>query len=279
MASKQAATSPKPKLDKERLKEKAKDHAKDGASVFGLFKRSQCHSRSLTPQIDAHVTQDNSTNSALPPEPIPEAISAEAHPSTVLHASPEQRVSATLSALKAQYALLLKALQTVSHHDTLSRHEAPALPTTVEEGNDEIEPQKRVPSPSARESKGTSITSLSDEWFDAPDGLGSGAQEFILADEKEDTESRITRTESPLTVYDEIESDSEEEVQVEMLLRGHRQEPTEDGLRFIVRRTELPAGPVGDEGSLFAILKQNVGKVPSIPTFYVADLQLICIMS
>lgn len=30
---------------------------------------------------------------------------------------------------------------------------------------------------------------------------------------------------------------------------------------LIVRRTRLPCGPVGDEGSLFAVLKKNVGKV------------------
>lgn len=31
--------------------------------------------------------------------------------------------------------------------------------------------------------------------------------------------------------------------------------------RHTTRRTELPSGPIGDEGSLFAVLKKNVGKV------------------
>ncbi len=41
-------------------------------------------------------------------------------------------------------------------------------------------------------------------------------------------------------------------------VRTHQQDPTR-----IVRRSELPATTTSDEGSLFAILKNNVGKVCS----------------
>jgi hypothetical protein len=37
-------------------------------------------------------------------------------------------------------------------------------------------------------------------------------------------------------------------------------DPT-DGTLQVMRRSQLPAPPVGDEGSLFAMLKKNVGKV------------------
>ena len=53
-------------------------------------------------------------------------------------------------------------------------------------------------------------------------------------------------------------TDTEDEVRVEESQLVVT-ESTEQ--KAIIRRTQLPSPPVGDEGSLFAVLKKNVGKV------------------
>jgi len=178
-----------------------------------------------------------------------------------------------LDTLKAQHAILVKSLQTLSYLETQSRHGSP-LPTTLEEHGDDLNARQRFPTPSSKSLKRTSTSpSISDaslnEWFDASDGMEDGAQEFFLdvetpPGEKDGLGSKLTRTESPVNTTDQdSESESDAEEVEKALTQEHRREPTEDGLQFVVRRAKLPSGPVGDEGGLFAILKKNVGKVCS----------------
>ena len=56
------------------------------------------------------------------------------------------------------------------------------------------------------------------------------------------------------------ESDSDDEFE-EPPERPSIQSTKTEGQRAIVRRQALPSGPVGDEGSLFAVMKKNIGKV------------------
>lgn len=111
-------------------------------------------------------------------------------------------------------------------------------------------------------------------WFDAPEP--EGAEEFILdASPGDEGENGIldegVQPNSPTSQSDNVSSsdattdadtDAGSETEAE---NTPETAPTSPAMsqeeRQIVRRTELPSGPVGDEGSLFAVLKKNVGKV------------------
>lgn len=105
------------------------------------------------------------------------------------------------------------------------------------------------------------MTDLSDslpvEWFDAEDNFG---EEFSLEDpspEEEKVQLVLQSRKSSLNEDGSASSDEEDHIPLK----------TNNDLssypRQAVRRTRLPSGPVGDEGSLFAMLKKNVGKVCS----------------
>jgi len=105
-----------------------------------------------------------------------------------------------------------------------------------------------------------STSSLNDsahiEWFDAEDGVG---EEFVLDDPTPDEEKERLVLHSETTSLHQSESSEEE---------GFPPPPRDSDPSMsasqVVRRTCLPSGPVGDEGSLFAILKNNVGKVTGL---------------
>ncbi|EIM83378.1 uncharacterized protein STEHIDRAFT_123815 [Stereum hirsutum FP-91666 SS1] len=135
-------------------------------------------------------------------------------------------------------------------------------------------------------------------WFDAPDLEGEGAQEFMLdVTPPEDDAGRAdgegeghgTKGSNATIIIDDGKSsiypgDSDasdtdsEKLEVEDVpggeVVGETQTPVRKGdvgggvgskkeketLKPVVYRTQLPTGPVGDEGSLFAVLKKNVGK-------------------
>jgi hypothetical protein len=97
-------------------------------------------------------------------------------------------------------------------------------------------------------------------WFDASDG----ADEFFL--DADENESSVART------LDEKHSDGEEEEEGEDVVDGESSEDEPEAVAplesspsaipssAVVRRTKLPAPNTGEEGSLFAVLKKNVGK-------------------
>jgi hypothetical protein len=159
----------------------------------------------------------------------------------------------------------MKSLQTLSYLDTQPHLGSPFSSTPEEATRLPGEPQP-ISSSTTRPSKSGSFSSdpSVNEWFDASDSLGDGAQEFVLdvetpPPEKEDLYAvDVTGSAS---CADQDGSDTDDELDVEMALSPrHKRQATEDD--HIVRRTKLPTGPIGDEGSLFAILKKNVGKVP-----------------
>lgn len=64
-------------------------------------------------------------------------------------------------------------------------------------------------------------------------------------------------------MYPESEASDtdEDEEHVQASLDDRRANASSLDSKQVVRRMLLPSGPVGDEGSLFAVLKKNIGKV------------------
>lgn len=195
---------------------------KDGATKFGIFKRSSHHA----------------------------ALENNVEP------SPFQRIQEALTTLKEQHTALSRSIHTWTQIDATI---ATALPIAEEE---EDHRSAKFSIPTVRRSKRTSgSTSISDlsEWFDAESGLNDGAQEFVVDADTADP-SRILPDENKSTTQADDTSSVDTDVEVEI------PEPTHRALQ-VDRRTQLPSPAVGDEGSLFSLLKKNVGKDLSMITF------------
>jgi hypothetical protein len=182
-----------------------------------------------------------------------------------------ERVLSALQTLKAQHAALLKAVQGFTLESNQSSVQGSPLPFTAEEEeqteNSELSPW--LTTAMSRKSHRTSVaTTISDsvhEWFDALDG----AEEFVMdmqTPEGTEQPSRMFTNESRSSLDQQDASSVDTDVDVNI-------PPSEDtrivspppGGQQVIHRTQLPAPPVGDEGSLFAILKKNVGKVKEDP--------------
>ena len=179
------------------------------------------------------------------------------------HALPDslQDLRTKFDALKAQYDLLVSAMQHPLHDSTQQRHSP--LPYTAEEEEEATTAHsQRVNTPIARTSMRDSVATISDsfvEWFDAVD---DGPEEFII----DDTNAASEPPSRMLSVVNDASADNSSiDTDYEEALAIPTVEPTDDsvlvGQAHVVRRTQLPTLPPADEGSLFAILKKNVGKV------------------
>jgi hypothetical protein len=150
------------------------------------------------------------------------------------------------------------------------------LPSTAEEAESaykcsrELQSSARFGAPFTRKSTRTSIaTTFSDgttsrEWFDTYDG---GEEFFLEADGPspldEKTEAEVVEGGSRSSLGGSTDAEEEDVVAAEVLAESEEVaeiDPVEKA-QHVVRRTELPSEPVGDEGSLFVLLKKNVGKV------------------
>jgi hypothetical protein len=171
-----------------------------------------------------------------------------------------------LDTLKTQHATLLKSIHTLALLDVGQSVRGAPLSITEEESS---EPLTYSPSPSfstphsrKRTSVLTTTTSESvNEWFDA-----DSAEEFILDIPPAQLDSRQP---SKIMSNDSRSSLGGSSVDTDIVGEPSRvpsESPTVIELE-VARRTHLPAAPVGDEGSLFAILKKNVGKV-GLCTFF-----------
>ena len=180
------------------------------------------------------------------------------------------RINLALESLKAQHAALLSSL----HGDTT----APMVKSSPLLATNESKPEDLLPTSrfsvafTRRSKRASSVSSLSDgapvEWFDAQDDVG---EEFLLEEPTPDEERGQPNLPSGSLSYKEYESASSEDEET----APHKSRTVSGpGLpaRQIIRRTRLPCGPVGDEGSLFTILKKNVGKVCR-PSTRPADLE------
>jgi hypothetical protein len=112
-------------------------------------------------------------------------------------------------------------------------------------------------------------------WFDAEEP--DGATEFIM---ESDTVPSNSNSRLLDDLQEEVGHDSGDDTDEESERNGEHTSTTtakdtssvrskstsmtsapKQQHREVVRRTQLPSGPVGDEGSLFSVLKKNIGKV------------------
>ncbi|KAI0936144.1 hypothetical protein AcW1_000457 [Taiwanofungus camphoratus] len=264
-----SSNSYRSKSDKDR-RENGKEH---GGSVLGIFKK-------VTPHHHQHTTHDSATAS----------ISSDCSNSS--STSSYHRIQAALDALKHQHSALLKSFP-ISSHPSIDTSIPPShgahLSTTAEEDD-------RTQTPTTNRSAGGKITKRmsgfssnsggeSSVWYDAQDGedegegedeselVAEGGEEFVLDPSPEEetkgsqlfdadrqsatnTETASSATSTEVAAEDSDDSDESEAEQAEDILAS----PGSPSHQEVVRRTQLPSGPVGDEGSLFAVLKKNVGK-------------------
>lgn len=191
--------------------------------------------------------------------------------------SPMQRLQLALDSLRHQHAALTKSFSTMNHVDssTPASRGSPLLPTTAEEATFSS-PQSSFSTIGKVSSRMSAYSAHSDGsvWFDAPEY--DGAEEFVLdpTPGEEGQGSQLSYLESP-TRMEEEEEMTETESGSEETHEGPQRAATPTvgppNEVAIVRRTELPSLPVGDEGSLFAVLKKNVGKVCRA-VLYVANI-------
>lgn len=183
----------------------------------------------------------------------------------------QQRVEEALDAMKIHYALLLRS---ANHHphtpfDQSQSSLSSPLPTTAEE--DETYATRRPHSRTSvraasramkRASTGTSISDA--EWFDAMEG--DGPEEYVLDSQGADgtsTEppSRILTNDSRSSLGQDHSSNGDTDFGEPEPGTPHPSNADRPYNLHVVRRAVLPSPVVGDEGSLFAVLKKNVGKV------------------
>ncbi|KAJ6627191.1 oxysterol binding protein [Mycena sp. CBHHK59/15] len=197
----------------------------------------------------------------------PSIHDSETHPTESNHSAekmPIQRVHDALEVLKNQHATLQKSIQSLVLLDPQSMRGSP-LPLTAEEPEERptanSSPSATFTIPLARKRTSVLTTTTSEsinEWFDADSN--EGAEEFIL-DIPPQLDSRQT---SKIVSNDSRSSLGHSSVDTDIVEEPSRkpsESSTVDGAAVqVIRRTHLPAPPVGDEGSLFTILKKNVGK-------------------
>ncbi|KAI0321105.1 Oxysterol-binding protein-domain-containing protein [Amylostereum chailletii] len=222
--------------------------SKDNGSKFGIFKKSH----------HAHPS---------PPSSPDEKGS--------LQFTPYDHVQTMVGSLKAQQSALAKMLSAMSNSDAAH---GSSLPTTAEEARDRSATPTRhstLPVFTYQKNRGSVVASISDGdsvWFDAPEGEPEGAEEFLLDEPSslgamESLGSRLTNTDSHSTIYAGSQASDTDEEEQEVRASLEVEEAPSGSSVEVARRTSLPSGPVGDEGSLFAILKKNIGKDLSSITF------------
>lgn len=216
-----------PSLKSKSEKDKHHHHPKD---VFNMFKKS-------------HQVNEDGT---LPKSNLDS-------PSNIRF----QQINIALASLKSQHAALLKSLA----HDVTAPPTArgsPLPPTTEEKEEEPLSPSRFNTALSRRSNLAISMSSLSDsahnEWFDAEEDLG---EEFFLDVPNLDEERELVVPQSETSSLNQTTSSDEEDHSLPL---AHDTDPSVNAARQVIRRTRLPSGPIGDEGSLFAILKNNVGK-------------------
>ncbi|THH08730.1 hypothetical protein EW145_g2510 [Phellinidium pouzarii] len=166
-----------------------------------------------------------------------------------------------LQKLREQHGALSELFSVMSSGYVLSR----SPPQRINDENGTPSQIVRVPHlwqsmNTLQRSSMSTITDSASIWFDAEE---FGAEEYVVRDDQGDEDSSIVRN-SPKTQgdsnlsRDEESEASEAEVDDDPLTVDDTPEEKLDSP--VNRRTRLPERPNGDEGSLFAVLKKNVGQ-------------------
>ena len=166
-----------------------------------------------------------------------------------------------MNALKDQHVLLARAVSSISYNDAPSASLASSLvlPPRVEEGEEEPHAASPTPSPTPQfKSERASVATSTSEsfWFDAPE-FGDGPEEFLLESTGADDQGPDSK------IMDSNDRDDSGSVDTDIEEETPKHEPTElpSDPSQVTRRAQLPSLPPADEGSLFTVLKKNVGKV------------------
>ena len=184
------------------------------------------------------------------------------------------RLHAALNTLKEQHLSLAKAVSSISYTDAPSSSLASSLvlPPRVEEGEEEPHAESPTPgsTPGFRSERASVATSTSDSfWFDAPE-FGDGPEEFLLEPTGGDDHGPDSR------IMDTHDRDDSNSVDTD-IEETPKHEPTElpSDPSQVTRRAQLPSLPPADEGSLFTVLKKNVGKVRFVSLRRSANTHLV----
>jgi len=189
------------------------------------------------------------------------------------HLNIYQNVQSALQTLRSQHAALVNLLQSHPSSEPSLATSRIALPNTVveEEHPETIPAQWKPSSPSLsftafkhshphRTSYASSAGDSIHEWFDAEDG-----PEEYFVDEPNHLEAQPSTTTTLFDSRSMLEESDGSSVDTDLDGNDDPRRSSENGT--IVYRSQLPALPSEDEGSLFAILKKNVGKVPPMSLY------------
>lgn len=163
-----------------------------------------------------------------------------------------QEIRTKFDGLKAQYIALMKVMQSSMQETALATSFLPVTPKDVSVKRAPTTTSVSATRRSVRNSIATSASESFVEWFDAED---EGPQEFTM-----EIEPEVELVSPPVPVDDDNSSVNTEIVNLEQLASPVPEIFIQDTLQ-VVRRTQLPCLCPSDEGSLFTILKKNVGKV------------------
>ena len=170
-----------------------------------------------------------------------------------------------MNTLKEQHAALARAVSSISYTDTPSTSLASSLvlPPRVEEGEEAFHTESQSQTATStslfrsRSNRASVSTNTSDSlWFDAPE-FDDGPEEFLLEPTGVDDHGPDSRIVDPNDREDSISIDTD----IDEETPKHKAVELPSEPSQITRRTQLPSLPPADEGSLFAVLKKNVGKV------------------
>lgn len=192
---------------------------------------------------------------------------------TSLHSTsssyPYDRMLALIDTLREQQHQLMTALTHLATFQVLGHRHVSPLQSKIDE--DVTTPTTSTPalwhsggSSHIRTSFSStwSNTDGSSVWFDAIEGDELGAEEFVVAeqDDQGEDDSVAGAAATGAETSNDMDRSEESEVEADISIDESPDEQCHSH-QYVDRRTRLPAKPVGDEGSLFAVLKKNVGQV------------------
>lgn len=239
-----------PKPQRLHVKDKVKEASKEGSSsMFGMFRRSS-HQNLAAPELADHDRTSKRHSSA----------------ETTTTTSPAvDRIENVLRSLQSQHAALVKALPSTPQQDS-TNISSPLAATAEEPDSYERDYPSRAASRTRMRPMSTATASTDTEWYDAPDAMEDGPHEFVVAsgDSPDDQPSEIRTNDSQSTLESDSESDDTDFEDNDSPETDPKQQQP---LASVQRRTSLPAPQPADEGSLFSVLKKNVGKDLSTISF------------
>ncbi|EJD04020.1 uncharacterized protein FOMMEDRAFT_121479 [Fomitiporia mediterranea MF3/22] len=174
-------------------------------------------------------------------------------PSSVSSTHIPEELAPLLSRLREQHGVLSDLLQGMS--PVLVHRRMPFQETINEEG---------APTPGARNASSWSsyrssmstVTDSGSVFFDALDADEFGAEEYVVQEDQVEEERDSAKGAPSMDTKSSVQEYEDECTDVQ----AEDDTPYESPGLLIDRRTRLPARPPTDEGSLFTILKKNVGQ-------------------